>query len=60
MKAKFTTLQLPKELKILELARQFADQLEAESAIQGAKVPMYIAVKVALEEALAERSIRNA
>ena len=55
---KFTTLQIPKELKILELARQFADQLEAESTIQGAKVPMYIAVKVALEEAISERSIK--
>lgn len=57
MKAKFTTLQLPKDLKILELARRFADQLESESTIQGAKVPMYIAVKVALEESIAERAV---
>jgi len=56
MKTKFTTLQLPKEQKILALARRFADKLEQESSIPGVRVPMYIAVKVALEEALEERA----
>jgi len=49
---KFETIQCPKEQGVVALARTLAERLETKSEVPGATVPMYGAVKWALELAL--------
>ena len=49
---KFETIQCPKGQGIVSLARRLAEKLGEKSGVPGVNVPMYGAVKWALEKAL--------
>ena len=50
--SKFETIQCPKGQGIVSLARRLAAKLSEKSGVPGVSVPMYGAVKWALEQAL--------
>ena len=52
---KWTAFHVPKDSEVLELARELAEEIQNNSEVEGINVPMYIAVKVALREALTAR-----
>jgi hypothetical protein len=51
-KAGFETIQAPKEHGMVQAARELAGHLEKKAGVPGSRVPIYGAVKYAIELAL--------